>query len=55
MENETVLPTLNAENVNPAFNISLVKDTMKNKVNTVMKICCAFAGYNSAVIFKRFN
>ncbi len=55
LENEAVLPTLNAENVNPAFNISLVKDALKTKVNTAMKICCAFAGYNSAVVFKRFN
>jgi 3-oxoacyl-[acyl-carrier-protein] synthase II len=55
LENETVLPTLNSENVNPGFNISLVKDKLNAKVKTAMKICCAFAGYNSAVVFKRLN
>jgi 3-oxoacyl-[acyl-carrier-protein] synthase II len=55
LDNETILPTLNTRNVNPMFNISLVKDLSKSKVNTAMKICGAFAGYNSAVVFKRVN
>jgi len=55
LENDTVLPTLNTQNVNPLFNISLVKELLNTKVNMAMKICGAFAGYNSAVIFKRFD
>lgn len=55
IENKTVLPTLNCENINPAFKISLVKEQLNTEVNTAMKICCAFAGYNSAVVFKRFT
>jgi 3-oxoacyl-(acyl-carrier-protein) synthase len=55
LEKEIVLPTLNSENTNPALNISLVKDKIETKINTAMKICCAFAGYNSAVVFKRFG
>jgi len=55
LDNEIVLPTLNTENLNPALNIPLVKDKMEKKVDMAMKICCAFAGYNSAVVFKRFK
>jgi 3-oxoacyl-(acyl-carrier-protein) synthase len=55
LKNEVILPTLNCENVDPKFNISLVKEKSDIKVNTAMKICCAFAGYNSAVVFKRFD
>jgi 3-oxoacyl-[acyl-carrier-protein] synthase II len=55
LDNRIVLPTLNCENVNPVFNISPVKEKIETGVNTAMKICCAFAGYNSAVVFKRLN
>ncbi len=55
LKNELVLPTLNYDNPDPKFNISLVKDKIETKLNTAMKICCAFAGYNSAVVFKRLN
>jgi 3-oxoacyl-(acyl-carrier-protein) synthase len=54
-KNEMVLPTLNYDNPDPKFEISLVKDKLKTKLNTAMKICCAFAGYNAAVVFKRFD
>ncbi|MBI5408537.1 MAG: hypothetical protein HZA14_04135 [Nitrospirae bacterium] len=50
-----VPPTLNNLNPNPLFNISTVSEKVEMKLNTVMKICCAFAGYNAAVIFKRVN
>lgn len=55
LDNEIVPPTLNSENTNPALNISLVKNKAKKKINIAMKVCCAFAGYNSAVVFKRFE
>jgi 3-oxoacyl-(acyl-carrier-protein) synthase len=55
IKNEVVLPTLNCENLDPKLNISLVKEKVKTKANTAMKICCAFAGYNAAVVFKRLN
>jgi 3-oxoacyl-(acyl-carrier-protein) synthase len=55
LKNETIVPTLNCENINPGFNISLVSEKKESRVNTAMKICCAFAGYNAAAIFKRFN
>lgn len=55
LDNEVVLPTLNSDNTNPSFKISLVSEKMELKINTAMKICCAFAGYNSAAAFKRFE
>jgi len=53
LENGVVLPTLNCENVNPGLNISLVNEKLEARVTTAMKICCAFAGYNAAVVFKK--
>jgi 3-oxoacyl-(acyl-carrier-protein) synthase len=55
MKNEVVLPTLNCDNIRSQFNISPVKEKFEFKVNTAMKICCAFAGYNAAVVFKRLD
>jgi 3-oxoacyl-[acyl-carrier-protein] synthase II len=53
MKHETIIPTLNCDNINPDFNISLVTEQIDGAVDTAMKICCAFAGYNAAVIFRR--
>lgn len=53
LKNGVVPPTLNCQHVNPMYNISLVKETLETEINTAMKICCAFAGYNAAVVFKR--
>lgn len=55
LKNNIVPPTLNCENLDPKFNISLVKEKMEVNLNVVMKICCAFAGYNAAAIFKKFT
>ena len=53
LKNEVVLPTLNQDNPNPAYNITLVNKKINQKQNVVMKICAAFAGYNAASIFRR--
>ncbi len=55
LKNEMILPTLNCQKVNPIYNISLVKEKINAKINTAMKACCAFAGYNAAVVFKRVD
>jgi 3-oxoacyl-[acyl-carrier-protein] synthase II len=55
LKNETIIPTLNSDNTNPAYNISLVREKIKKKIKTVMKICAAFAGYNAAAIFRRLD
>ena len=54
-KNDTVLPTLNADNPNPAYNISLVKKKIEKRLKTIMKISAAFAGYNAATVFRRID
>jgi len=53
LKNDIIPPTLNCDNIDPKFNISLVKEKLNRKLNTVMKTCCAFAGFNAAAIFKK--
>jgi len=53
MENNIVPPVLNTEKIDPHFNINLVREKTVVSINVAMKICCAFAGYNAAVIFKK--
>jgi 3-oxoacyl-(acyl-carrier-protein) synthase len=55
LKNNIIPPTLNCENLDPKFNISLVRERMEIKFNTAMKICCAFAGFNAAAIFQKIN
>lgn len=55
LKNNVVLPTLNCQNPSPEFNISLVKKKIETEFKIVMKICCAFAGYNAAAVFKRLD
>ncbi|MDP3791245.1 MAG: beta-ketoacyl synthase N-terminal-like domain-containing protein [Candidatus Omnitrophota bacterium] len=55
LKNETIIPTLNSDNTNPAYNISLVREKIDKKLKMVMKICAAFAGYNAAAIFRRLD
>jgi 3-oxoacyl-(acyl-carrier-protein) synthase len=50
-----VPPTLNCENIDSQFEIKLIKEKIEHKLNTVMKISCAFAGYNSAVVLRKYN
>lgn len=54
LKNEVILPTLNY-NPNSVYNMNLVREKVNKKLRTVMKICAAFAGYNSAAIFKKVN
>lgn len=54
-KNETVLPALHSENMHPDYRFSLVRQNEKVKLNKVMKICTAFAGYNAAAIFARLT
>lgn len=55
LNNNIAPPTLNYEKPDPKFNISLVREKIKTELKTVMKICCAFAGYNAAAIFRRIE
>ncbi|MFH1062025.1 MAG: beta-ketoacyl synthase N-terminal-like domain-containing protein [Candidatus Omnitrophota bacterium] len=53
LQNNIIPETLNCPEVDPRFNITLVQKQTKKKLKTVMKSCCAFAGFNSAVTFQK--
>ncbi|MGD9200751.1 MAG: beta-ketoacyl synthase N-terminal-like domain-containing protein [Chitinispirillia bacterium] len=55
MQKNTLLPLINTENIHPKIKINLTKKTIKMEITTFMKICCAFAGYNAAAIFRKFK
>jgi 3-oxoacyl-[acyl-carrier-protein] synthase II len=55
LKNNLIPPTLNVEKPDPKFNISLVKEKAVKEIKTAMKICCAFAGYNAATLFKKIQ
>ncbi len=55
LKNNVVLPTLNYMHPDAKFNIGLVKEKTKATLSTAMKICCAFAGYNTAAIFRKLD
>ncbi len=52
LKNNLVPATLNYKNPDSKFNMSLVKEKTKAKLKTAMKICCAFAGFNAAAVFR---
>lgn len=53
LKNDIIPPTLNCDKVDPRFKINLVKEKKETKLKTAMKICCAFAGFNAAAIFRK--
>ena len=55
LKNDIVLPTLNCEHIDPKFKIKLIKEKLETEVNVAMKICCAFAGYNAAVVLRKYK
>jgi 3-oxoacyl-(acyl-carrier-protein) synthase len=55
LKNDTIPATLNCDQVNPKFKINIVKRTQKKFLNYVMKTCCAIAGFDAVVIFKKYS
>ena len=55
MESNVIPPTLNCEEVEPNYNIKLVREMTPCSLNAVMKLSCGFAGYNAAAVFKRLK
>lgn len=55
LENNMMLPTLHCEEKAPQYNIRLVNELTDQRLNTVMKLSCGFAGYNAAAIFKKLD
>ncbi|MCQ9206174.1 MAG: hypothetical protein NG737_07690 [Omnitrophica bacterium] len=56
IKNDVLAPaTLNVDNIEYKFTISLVKKRTQANFKVAMKLCCDFAGFNSAAIFKSLN
>lgn len=55
MKNNVLLPLRNTELVHPKISLNLIHEKIEREINTVMKICCAFAGYNAAAVFRKFK
>lgn len=55
LDNNTVLPVLNTQEVDPRMKMDLVKEKVNTELKTVLKICCAFAGYDAAAVFRKIN
>jgi len=55
LDNKLIIPSLNTETVDSKIGIGLVKEKINMEFNILLKICCAFAGYNAAVILKKYN
>ncbi len=53
LESNLVLPVLNVEETHPKMEMDVAKEKVKLELKTVLKICCAFAGYNAAVVFRK--
>lgn len=53
LDENIIPPSLNIDCLNPKLNINLVDQEVKCNLKIAMKICCAFAGYNAASIFKK--
>jgi 3-oxoacyl-[acyl-carrier-protein] synthase II len=55
MQNNTLLPLINTETIHPKIKLNLNRRTIEREITTFMKTCCAFAGYNAAAIFRKFE
>jgi 3-oxoacyl-[acyl-carrier-protein] synthase II len=53
LEKNLIPPTLNCEEIDPKYDIELVKELTYCSLNTAMKLSCGFAGYNGAVAFRK--
>jgi 3-oxoacyl-[acyl-carrier-protein] synthase II len=53
MEKNLVPPTLNCEEIDPRYNMEVVRELTNYSLNTTMKLSCGFAGYNG--VYRRIN
>lgn len=55
LKNGIIPPAFHTESTDPRYNISLVKEKTAAKINTAVKITSAFAGFNAAVAFQKYE
>lgn len=54
MQNNYIPVTLNCQDFDEKYNINLVQKPIRQTLNTVMKLSCGFAGYNGAIVFRKY-
>ena len=54
-EKNLIPPTLNCDNIEPVINIDLLKEAKNCRINSAIKICSAFAGFDAAIVLKKFQ
>lgn len=55
LNNNVAVPLLYHNNIDPRHELNFVKEKIDVELNTVLKICSAFAGYNGALVLKKFK
>ncbi len=53
LEHNLVLPVLNTQRVDERTKIELVKERINVELKLALKTCCAFAGYNGAIVLRK--
>lgn len=53
MEKQLIPPVMNCDDVEPKYNIELIRKLTPCSLNATMKLSCGFAGYNAAAVFKK--
>jgi 3-oxoacyl-(acyl-carrier-protein) synthase len=55
MQNNIIPPVLNSTLIDKKKGINIVRKTLVKEIKKVLRICCGFAGFNSAAIFKKYE
>ncbi len=55
LNNNVAVPLLHYNNIDSRHELNFVKERIDIELNTVLKICSAFAGYNGAIVLQEFK
>jgi len=53
LENNVIPPVLNCEHVDPKLRINVITESIELEINTALKICSSFAGFDAAAVFRK--
>jgi 3-oxoacyl-[acyl-carrier-protein] synthase II len=55
LEKNLIPPTLNCDEIESKYHIEVIRELMPFPLNTAIKLSCGFAGYNAAVVFRKYD
>jgi 3-oxoacyl-[acyl-carrier-protein] synthase II len=55
MKNGFVPPVMNTARIDSRIKVNVIQEGRKENLTTTMKLCCAFAGYNAASVFRKIS